>query len=57
MATLIIRVEVGDPDDNENIDPSDATGLSNEAYERLHGVTHDPVLSWLGEIEDTELET
>jgi hypothetical protein len=54
MAKLIITLFVDD--DNENIDPNDATGLTNEAYERLMGISGSPELSWLGEIEDTHYE-
>lgn len=47
MPKVAIIVEL----EPENSDPNDATGLTNEAYERLTDPMDRP-LGWLGEIDD-----
>lgn len=50
MPKILIEVEMDEGD--EFADPSDATGVTNEAYERLTGISEEPPLGWLGEVTD-----
>jgi hypothetical protein len=47
---IYVNIEDGDP----NADPNDPTGVTNDAFEKLTGVTGEPPLGWLGEVEDIQ---
>lgn len=54
---MILTIWVEVDEDSEWVDRDHATGLTNEGYERLYGVTGEhgaPPLGWLGEIQDVE---
>jgi len=53
MATLLLLLHV--EDDDETIDPGDDTGVTNETFERLTGISGQPPLSWLGDVQETHL--